>query len=183
MTVGIIKKWKQPLGFFFTAGPINCNSLSHIMEGVISMLTSNGYIVHGITTDQGSNFQKFFRTLGLSARNSTVLLGDETLFVCRDPPHLLKCARNFLMNGPVNVPGHAEPASWQHLKMLYDADQKSSLNLAPKLTRRHLINVKFQTSMKVKSPLRCYLNPFLMQWTIVLNDKLFPIKPQLQALT
>ena len=75
---------------------------------------------------------------------------DTKLYVYRDPPHIIKNARNFLEKSPVHVPNCYGKASWSHLQQLYQLDLENSIRHAHKLTETHLSNLKFGNRMKVK---------------------------------
>ena len=70
-------------------------------------------------------------------------MNEKSYFVFRDPPHLIKSARNYLLNGDVKIPGSELFAKWSHLKKLYSSiDCKNSFKLAPKLTENHVCDLK-----------------------------------------
>lgn len=149
MAIGIIKKWKFPVAFYLI-DTIKSNEIKPIITDVIAALQYEGFKVEGITTDQGSNFESCFCKLGASIDKPVININDQTYFVLRDPPHLLKSARNFILDKDVHVPGHGGKASWRHIIQLYETDQKSSLKLVPKLTDKHVYGLKQATKMKVK---------------------------------
>lgn len=150
MVVGIIKKWKYPLGFFLTDKVTPSSFVKDIVQSATNLLETEGFQVMGFTTDQGSNFQRAFRELGAKPESPAIKLNNSEYFVHKDPPHLLKSARNMLEIGKVHVPGHSGTANWQHIEQLYQMDCKNSLRLCPKLTRRHIYGLKFANRMKVK---------------------------------
>ena len=89
-----------------------------IIKKGISVTEEAGFTVLGLTTDQGSNFEKTFRELGVTVQNSKFSVGEKSYWVYRDPPHLLKNARNLLSNEkhPIALPGERGIPSWQHIK-------------------------------------------------------------------
>ena len=126
------------------------SSIKSVIKSTVGTLTKYGYVPHGITSDQGSNFQKFFSNNGLTREDPAIYLEDQRYLICRDPPHLLKNSRNFLLKAPVYIPGFAKPAEWAHIVAMFKVDQKNTLSIAPRLSNEHLYNIKFQNSMKVK---------------------------------
>ena len=103
-----------------------------------------------ITSDQGSNFEKTFKQLGVTVDKPFFEVDDKKFYVYRDPPHIIKNARNFLEKSPVHVPNCYGKASWSHLQQLYHLDLENSIRHAHKLTETHLSNLKFGNRMKVK---------------------------------
>jgi hypothetical protein len=69
--------------------------------------------------------------------------------VHRDPPHLLKNARNFLEKADVVIPDTWGKAKWQHIAEFYKLDAVNSLRLSHKLSPQHISNLRFPTKMKV----------------------------------
>ena len=64
-----------------------------------------------------------------------------------DPPHLIKCTRNNLINYNFQFGQHV--ASWQDIENFYVKDKMLSIRNAPKLTDKHIHPTNFQ-KMKVK---------------------------------
>ena len=126
------------------------SDLKDIITTAISKMEAVGFNVLGLTTDQGSNFESLFGGMGVSPDNPKFDIDGKKYLVMRDPPHLLKNARNFLERNAVKVPGFTAPARWDHVKFLFHLDSKSSLKLAPKLTSQHVEDLLFSTKMKVK---------------------------------
>ena len=109
------------------------------------------FFVKGVVTDQGSNFKKCFKLLGVKPDKQYFNFNSSKYYVFRDPPHLLKNARNLLLSKKgIRVPGHPGLASWNHIEALYTHDSKNSFKMAPKLTEKHKFGLKFDTKMKVK---------------------------------
>ena len=150
MAVGIAKKWKYPLGFFLTESAMKAPFVSDVIRKSIAALDSQGFVVKGITSDQGSNLMKAFKILGYSSSDPRIHMDNHSYLVFRDPPHLLKSARNFLLNGDVSVPAFNAFASWKHLTDFFKLDNLRTIKLAPRITAKHLFELKFANKMKVK---------------------------------
>ena len=152
MVVGVVKKWKFPLGYFLCRSTMESTKITQIIQSAISITEEAGYTVFGITTDQGSNFEKCFRYMGVTAEKPTFTFNDKSYYVYRDPPHLLKNARNYLSKPKtvVSVPEVTGNATWDHIRKLLERDERNSLKYAPKLKRDHVDGLKFSSSMKVK---------------------------------
>ena len=150
MAVGIVRKWKYPLGFIFTDTVMKHDLITRVIQKSVKVMEDEGFNVLGFTTDQGSNFEKAFKMMGCTSDNPTVKFGEEHYFVYKDPPHLLKNARNFLERRNVHVPGVPGVASWNHIVTLHELDTKESLKLIPRVTHQHITGLKFSSRMKVK---------------------------------
>ena len=97
MACGIVKKWQQAIGYYFTSGPATTPFIQHVIEDAISSLEDAGFVVFGITTDQGPNFEKAFKILGATVSHPVISINKKEYHVHRDPPHLIKNARNFFV--------------------------------------------------------------------------------------
>ena len=152
MARGIISKWKQPIGYYFSSGPMNYLKIREILEKAIVSMENEVFNVTGYTTDQGANFEKLSRVMGATPSHPYVTFQNKDYFVFKDPPHLIKNSRTFLLNNNIIVSSKLpKPAEWKHLQAYYEKSRRSgSLVYAPKLTHKHLYNLKFQNKMKVK---------------------------------
>jgi len=150
MAVGVTSNWKYPIGYYLTSSTTKSDFLIKVIEDSIKAMESEGFQVLGLTTDQGPNFEKAFRILRTTPTDPCISVNNKKYFVIRDPPHLLKSARNFLEKDDVSVPDYDTKASWRHIVQLHDIDSKNSMRLVPKLTRQHVSGLKFASRMKVK---------------------------------
>jgi len=150
MARGVVKKFKYPLGYFFTDRVMKSNEIKEVIISSISAMEEEGFIVLGLTTDQGSNFESTFKQLGATVDSPKIEVNGKKYFAYRDPPHLIKSARNYLEKKPVLVPGCLGTAKWDHIKTVYAEDLQSSLRLLPKLSEQHLFDLRFATKMKVR---------------------------------
>ena len=73
-------------------------------------------------------------------------MGNLTVFVFYDPPHLLKNVRNNLCKCNIEVDGKV--ISWQHIVDFYNLDKSQPIQMAPKLKEKH-INLPPFASMRV----------------------------------
>ena len=149
MLRGIVEKWKQPIGYYLTEGVAPTPLLKELLQDAIQKAEMEGFEVLGITTDMGSNFEKLFKELGVMTEKPIITIFDKEYLIYRDPPHLIKCARNFLEKHEVKLPNN-NTAKWSHITNFFSSNRKNSMLLAPKLTDHHLFNIKFQNRMKVK---------------------------------
>ena len=79
MIVGIKKKWKQHVAFFFSYNTIKSNILEIIIMKSVALLRSCGFNVVGITTDQGQNFLKAFKQMGCTENDPKIVVDGRSL--------------------------------------------------------------------------------------------------------
>ena len=151
MVAGVCSRWKYPLGYCFTRTAMNSTKIEEVLKSSIRILEREGFIVKGIVTDQASNFEKTFRIMGVKPERPFFEMEGKKYYVHRDPPHLLKNARNLLLSKKgIRIPGYSGLATWNHIETLYLEDSKSSFKVVPKLTNLHVFGLKFAAKMKVK---------------------------------
>ena len=148
--VGITKSWEYNLAYFFNKSTFKANKLLKILKQSISAVECEGFKILGVTTDMGSNFESLFSKLGVTEHNPMFKIEKNTYLVSRDPPHLIKLARNYLLKDDVSVPGFECKASWHHVKELLSIIQRDSLRIAPKLTDEMVSKLAFASKMKVR---------------------------------
>ena len=113
----------------------------------ISKLEGTGLNVVALICDQGSNNRSFLQGLEkVSVNQPYIRHNDKNIFVFYDPSHLLKNICNNLKKGNLYVDGKL--VSWQHIVDFYHFDKSHEIQLAPKLTDKH-INLPPFTSMRV----------------------------------
>ena len=66
MVRGIIGRWKQPVGYFLTSGPMKAYDLQGLVVTCIQKLQSIGLHVKLFVCDQGSNNRSMLQKLGVS---------------------------------------------------------------------------------------------------------------------
>ena len=135
---GLASKWKQPIGYFLSAGPIKASVLQMLTKCCITKLQAIGLNVVALICDQGSNNRSFLGKMGenVSVNRSYIMYNDRKIFVIYDPPLLLKNVRNNLKKGDLNVNGNL--VSWQHVVDFYYFDKSHEIRMAPKLTDKHI---------------------------------------------
>ena len=147
MVRGLASKWKQPVGYFLSSGPIKATILQSLTKMCISKLEATGLNVVALICDQGSNNRSFLQHMEhVSATQPYIRHNDKNIFVLYDPPHLLKNIRNNLKKGDFYVDRRL--VSWHHIVDFYRFDKGHEIRLAPKLTDKH-INLPPFTSMRV----------------------------------
>ena len=146
MVRGITKRWKQPVGFFLSAGTTKATVQQQLLVQCIRRVTEAGLTVLATTCDMGTNNQTTYRLLG-AADSGVFTVDGRNIIALYDVPHLFKCLRNALMKHDIEVDG--ELSSWRYLETLFEVDSASFPRAAPKLTERHIRPNNFE-KMKVR---------------------------------
>ena len=60
MVRGLASKWKQPIGYLLSSGPIKSTVLQSLIRSCLSKLDETGLKVAALVCDQGSNNRSFF---------------------------------------------------------------------------------------------------------------------------
>ena len=98
MVWGLLSKWKQPVGYFFTAGPFKPDKLQQLTRNCLHKLEKIGLHTKVVICDQGSNNRKFLKKLeGVSVQKPYIVHNNNKVFVMHNPPYLLKNIHNNFM--------------------------------------------------------------------------------------
>lgn len=147
MARGIHTNWKQPVAYFFVKNCCPVEDLKNIVCEAIARLTNLGLNVLGFISDQGPNFQKLSRSLGVTTDKTYFLVNGKNFFYLFDTPHLLKSTRNhFITKNMIIEEGTTDMA---HVRAFYQRDKQQTFRQAPKLTESHINPNNFE-KMKVK---------------------------------
>ena len=63
MVRGLASKWKQPVGYFLSSGPIKAKILQSLTQQCIDKVDQTGLNVVALVCDQGSNNRSFIQNL------------------------------------------------------------------------------------------------------------------------
>ena len=97
MVRGITEKWKQPIGYFLSSGPMSGKDMKKLLFECIKKLHDIGVRVLVTVGGKGSNNRHLFETdLGITVNHPYFMDGTNIVFVMYDPPHLIKNVRNKL---------------------------------------------------------------------------------------
>ena len=66
MVRGVLFNWKQPIAYFLVNESSGSSQLKKILAEALNNLESLGLDVVSVVSDQGSNFLKLFKTLGVT---------------------------------------------------------------------------------------------------------------------
>ena len=137
MVRGLASKWKQPVGYFLSSGPIKATILRSLTKQCIDKIDKTGLNVVALVCDQGSNNRSFIQHLEkVTIEKPYIMHGNKQVFVFYDPPHLLKNVRNNLKKADLRV--GEKIVSWQHIVDFYNIDKMQMIQMAPKLKERHI---------------------------------------------
>ena len=79
MVRGIFKKWKQPIGYFFSSGATPASILNDIVLEAIDKIEAAGGIVKAIIANQGGPNRKLFRNRSATSVFCGVFLAAQIL--------------------------------------------------------------------------------------------------------
>lgn len=147
MARGISNNWKQPVAFFFVHNSCQVIYLTQIVPAIISKLKVAGLNVLGVISDQGSNFLKYSKKLGVTPQKPFFFVNGEKVYYFFDTPHLLKSTRNNLLKHNFQL-DNGQMCQMSYIQSLYDFDKGRINRIVPKLSEIHLNPSSFQ-KMKV----------------------------------
>ena len=93
--------WKQPctyMGYPLVNESCPVHTLEDLIKEAIDKLDGIGLNVVVIISDMGSDFYSSSLRLKVTADKPWFVHNGKTVYLMLDPPHLLKCIRNNLMN-------------------------------------------------------------------------------------
>ncbi len=146
MIMGVRSKWKQGLSFYFVKSAAPADRIFAILLQTLDKLQEIGLHVLCMTSDQGGNFYSTMARI-VTPDRPFILHKGQKIHILADPPHLIKSARNALLDHQiVTLEGRT---TWRHIRMVcaYDRDQIS--RMAPKLTQQHLAPPPIYSRMRV----------------------------------
>lgn len=140
-------KWKQPLGYALVNGACPREEMEELMKSAIDKVERIGLNVVVVMSDMGSNFQSLANHLGVTPERPWFIHNNKKYFLMFDPPHLIKCVRNNLLNYTFKFGNYT--AQWKDIADFYEKDKELPIRAAPKLTEKHIRPNNF-CKMKVK---------------------------------
>ena len=174
MVRGLAHKWKQPLGYYLSNGPMKGREMKPLLLSCIDHLQAIGLTVLVVISDQGSNNLNLFGTeLGVSPEKPFFTHGSMKVFVLYDPPHLLKSMRNNLKKHGFTIEAEDKvDIMWDHIVSFYETDSSKPVRLAPKLTRCHIDippfkDLRVHLAAQVMSHSVATGMAFMAQWNII----------------
>lgn len=134
MIRGLIKNYKQPIAYTFSASATKGAELANQIRENIKELQKAGLKVIATVCDQGTNNRQAIKLLKEETRREYLRHGEnddinenifkingEEIVPLYDPPHLLKGIRNNLLTKDLQykIGGSSGVAKWSHLQLLY----------------------------------------------------------------
>ena len=137
MVRGLTEKWKLPIGYFLSSGPMKGTTMQQLLNECITELHAIGLKVMLVICDQGAtNVNLFEKLLGVTVNTPFFKHDNNNILFMYDPPHLLKSVRNNLKKSGFTVDG--KDILWQHIASFYELDSSKPIRMAPRLTKKHL---------------------------------------------
>ena len=137
MIRGVASKWKQPIGYFLSSGPIRAKTLQSLTRLCISKVTETGLNVVALVCDQGSNNRSFIQHLEkVTIDRPYVMYENRKIFVFYDPPHLFKNVRNNVKKADPRIDEGV--VNWQHIVDFYNFYKCQPIQMTPKVKDRHI---------------------------------------------
>lgn len=147
MVRGLRSKWKQPLGYVLTSGPVPANMLKDLVFECVRKATNIGLNIRLVVCDQGSNNRSFLeKKMGVTRIKPYFYIDGAKIYATYDAPHLIKSVRNNLVKHGFKYKNH--DIKWEYIVKFYEFDQTSNIRMADKLTDRH-INLRPFAAMRV----------------------------------
>jgi len=163
--------WKQPIAYFFINNSCTGIHLQNTIFAVITRIQKTSLNIRVLTSDQGSNFTSFSKTMNVSCERPFFFVNGHKIFYVFDVPHLLKSTRNnFFKYNLTFLNGTTDK---KYLIDFYKLDQ--GLNrLAPKLSETHINPGPFQ-KMKVKYAVQVFSNTVAAAMQCCVQDGSLPL--------
>ena len=177
---GLCEKWKQPLGYVVTSGPVRAQSLNVLLLECLDRILETGLSPKVIICDQGSNNRSLIDSiLKVSIDKPYFCHKGNTIYVLYDPPHLLKNIRNNFKKNAFVYEG--TPILWDYVKTLYEIDKVKKIRQVPKLTSKHVEIPAFST-MNVRLAAQVLSHSVAASMSTLSSLKLLPQAAETTAL-
>lgn len=153
MLRGIVKKYKQPLAYYFCAGSTKTINLKEEIKKNICKLQEVGFTVLATVCDQGTTNVAAINSLIKETKEKYLRqnkpypegifeIQDAQIYPIYDPPHLIKGIRNNLIkkNLIYTMRNKEQVAKWSHIITLFNKSPGyQGVKLVPKLTAHHVM--------------------------------------------
>lgn len=105
MLVGLCKKWKQPVAFYFNNNGCNSNKLKDCIFEILSAAKIYAEVeVIATVCDMGVSNVKCLKELGVTIETPFFDFMGQRVYCMYDPPHLLKCTYSLFRKHNVLLP-------------------------------------------------------------------------------
>jgi hypothetical protein len=156
MVRGIAKDYRQLLGFIFINKATKVKVLDNFVSETLHGVQDIGLNVIAITTDQGSNFQSYFRQKGVTPNNPIMEWNGKKIVIIPDPPHLLKSTRNCIKENIIQTPEGI--VDWEHIVKTFHLCRARNFSYIPHVSYNFIFLPAFGGKMKVKAAAKVLSN-------------------------
>ena len=137
MVRGLSSKWKQPVGYFLSSGPVTGNMLQSLTRQCIGKLTKIYLSVNVLIWVKGSNNRQFMETFEkISIDKTHITVDHHDIYIIYDPSHLLKNVRNNFVKHGLIV--NKQSVEWQYVTQFCEFNKANLIRMAPKLQDKHI---------------------------------------------
>ncbi len=140
---GITKKWKLPVAYNMSSGPVKADKLKEMVITCIKQVKGIGLIPILIICDQGSNNHAMYEKLGVTVEKPYFVVDGTTVYAYYDPPHLLKNVRNNFIKHNFEI--GSKVVRFQFVHDLYDYTCNSDVKIAHHLSEVNIHPPPFAT--------------------------------------
>ena len=157
MVRALLSKWKQPVAYYFSSGPMKAETMKMLFE-CIAKLAGIGLHVLLVICDQGSNNRSLFETkLHVTTEQPYFAMSEMKIFILYDPQHLVKNVRNLLKKhgfqaGDKHVVGSYSRVLPSRLEPAYSYGTKTNIQTCRFATIR---STKSEVSNRSSEPFCC----------------------------
>ena len=160
MLAGLATRWKQIVGYHFTGDSYQGVNLKSTIDEILLKASEISLKVIVVTSDMGTNNQSVYKEYGISKNVNKIdhpHIQGAYLYFIYDPPHVIKCIRNGLLNNlyfqipqkfvdlyqlPSNI------VDIDYVRILFESERLHDWKLCPNLTESHFCPNHFE-AMKV----------------------------------
>ena len=172
MIRSIFGNWKQPVAYNFCSSSTAAADTVRLYKEIAKKCSDVGLEIVASVCDQGATNSKAIKMLLEETRgdilrggregssnerdlyDNAIITGNQKIYHLFDPPHLLKCIRNNLLDKKLQFTFNGEKtrkvADWNHVIQSYQLDSDRPLRLMPKLTNQHVMPKEIK-KMKVSA--------------------------------
>ena len=146
MLAGLATRWKQVVAYHFTGKSYKGPGVKKIIDKILDKATKAGLKVISITADMGTNNQAVFSEYNISKNENKIkhpAIPNFHLYFFWDPPHVIKCLRNCLVNGHIIIlpPSIVQDNNLssnivdiEYVRMLFEAEKHYDWKMCPNLS-------------------------------------------------
>lgn len=151
---GLFGEWKHAVYVAF-----NENMTGRILTKIVDKLEEVGLRPCAAVADMGGSNRSTWTDLAITEEKPYFHTGSNNrVFVFADPPHVIKLARNHLIDSGYKISEDMGTASIEPVRRLIDIQRGSDLRLCPRLKAAHVPEKKKGNRMKVAPAVKLMSN-------------------------